>query len=407
MKRLLLIILLNSLFAREYIAIIDFEAIGVPESDAKALTQRLTSEMIEIGEYQIVERSEMKRLMEEQKFQYSGCADIKCAVDIGKMIGAKYMVVGGVSKVGRTYSIDSRMISVESGESYISASFNHQGEIDYLLVEGMKSIAYNLCDLEYIPKESISLQSNTIKSNNSKALGAYLSFDSNPQGASIYINDNLIGETPLELIDYPAGIYNIKINKKNYIDENQSVELVPYGKKNIYYELICNELTDCDGICGGENLPLDYCFDENSDGFGDIKTQKKLCENNIPNKFTKNCEKLQGSLTINTNNLDVVEMIILNKETNVKTADIFPKINNIKFTLDEGKYAYEFHIYHLKMFDIKYDVDVSIFHNQNIEIEIDEEIINKKRSNINKKIKNFSISCFFVWIGWGLMPYDI
>ena len=46
MKKLLPILLLTSLFAREYIAIIDFEGIGVSEGDAKALTQRLASEMI-------------------------------------------------------------------------------------------------------------------------------------------------------------------------------------------------------------------------------------------------------------------------------------------------------------------------------------------------------------------------
>ena len=40
------ILLTSSLFAREYIAIIDFEGIGVSEGDAKALTQRLASEMI-------------------------------------------------------------------------------------------------------------------------------------------------------------------------------------------------------------------------------------------------------------------------------------------------------------------------------------------------------------------------
>ena len=47
MLRIILSILLtSSLFAREYIAIIDFEGSGVSEGDAKALTQRLASEMI-------------------------------------------------------------------------------------------------------------------------------------------------------------------------------------------------------------------------------------------------------------------------------------------------------------------------------------------------------------------------
>ena len=47
MRRILIsILLITSLFAREYIAIIDFDGIGVSEGDAKALTQRLASEMI-------------------------------------------------------------------------------------------------------------------------------------------------------------------------------------------------------------------------------------------------------------------------------------------------------------------------------------------------------------------------
>ena len=100
MRRFLLpILLISSLFAREYIAIIDFEGIGVSESEARVLTQRLTSEMITLEEYQVLERSEMKRLLSEQKFQYSGCVDTKCAVELGKMLGAKYMVVGTISKL--------------------------------------------------------------------------------------------------------------------------------------------------------------------------------------------------------------------------------------------------------------------------------------------------------------------
>ena len=65
MLRIFLFILLTtSLFAREYIAIIDFEGIGITNDEARVLTQRLTSEMINIGVYQVLERSEMKRLLD-------------------------------------------------------------------------------------------------------------------------------------------------------------------------------------------------------------------------------------------------------------------------------------------------------------------------------------------------------
>ena len=174
MRRFLLpILLISSLFAREYIAIIDFEGISVSEADAKALTQRLTSEMIALEMYQVLERSEMKRLLEEQKFQYSSCVDTKCAVEIGKMLGAKYMVVGSISKVGSTYSIDSRLIDVETSESYASGSYSHRGDIDKLMDSGMKSIAHQICDEDYdeeVQKESTisNIKENKVSINNTK-----------------------------------------------------------------------------------------------------------------------------------------------------------------------------------------------------------------------------------------------
>ena len=143
---IIIAIFLGSLFSMETVAIIDLEPIGVSNDDARALTQRLTSQMIQIGKYTIVERSEMKRLLDEQKFQYSGCVDVACAVEIGKMLGAKTMVVGSVSKVGTVYSVDARMIDVKSAENYISADYTTTEDIGDLLIEGMKSIAYQLCE---------------------------------------------------------------------------------------------------------------------------------------------------------------------------------------------------------------------------------------------------------------------
>ena len=52
-KYLFILLFATSLFAREYIAIIDFEGIGITNDEARVLTQRLTSEMINIGVYQV------------------------------------------------------------------------------------------------------------------------------------------------------------------------------------------------------------------------------------------------------------------------------------------------------------------------------------------------------------------
>ena len=68
------------------------------------------------------------------------------------MLGAKYMVVGTISKVGKTFTVDSRLIYVESSEAYASGQYTSDGSIDNVVKYGMASIAYQLSD-EDIPPE--------------------------------------------------------------------------------------------------------------------------------------------------------------------------------------------------------------------------------------------------------------
>ena len=72
-------------------------------------------------------------------------------MDIGKLIGVKYVVVGSISKIGETYSVDSRMIDVESEESFLTANYTTQESIDDIITRGAESISYQLCNME-VPK---------------------------------------------------------------------------------------------------------------------------------------------------------------------------------------------------------------------------------------------------------------
>ena len=72
-------------------------------------------------------------------------------LEIGKLADVDHMVIGTVSKIGNTYSVDSRMIDVESGKSVISAEYSTQNSIDDVTTKGMESISYQLCNME-VPK---------------------------------------------------------------------------------------------------------------------------------------------------------------------------------------------------------------------------------------------------------------
>ena len=243
---IIIAIFLGSLFSMETVAIIDLEGIGVSANDAKALTQRLTSQMIQIGKYTIVERSEMKRLLDEQKFQYSGCVDVKCAVEIGKMLGAKTMVVGSVSKVGTIYSVDARMIDVQSAENYISADYTTTEDIGDLLIEGMKSIAYQLCEKEYTKSK---IKSNQSSNNTSNSKLGRISFNGIPTNdVQISLNGTSISSYGSSIV--APGLQKIIISKREFKTITDEV-YVSAGENYIYeYNLDCGSYIGLKGSRG-------------------------------------------------------------------------------------------------------------------------------------------------------------
>ena len=144
-----------SLFAKDIIAILDLEQIGLTPQEAQILTDRLTTELISLDRYQVVERTNMDKILKEQKFQHSGCTDSECAVEIGQLLNTDYIVIGSVSKFGTIWFLDARLIDVGQGKSLISAKFSREGEMNILLTSGITSIANQLCELEDIPTTKI------------------------------------------------------------------------------------------------------------------------------------------------------------------------------------------------------------------------------------------------------------
>ena len=158
---------------------------------------------------------------------------MKCAVEIGQMAGADLTVVGTVSKFGETYTIDARLIDVESGSALASASFTHTGKIDELVKDGIESIAHNLLEIPYKKKISSGTTSKA-----SSGYGATLEIKSEPPGAEIYIGGNYFDTTPLILEDFPAGDYEVELKLDGYEDYSQSISLLPRSTKNVTANLI-------------------------------------------------------------------------------------------------------------------------------------------------------------------------
>ncbi|SVC82456.1 uncharacterized protein METZ01_LOCUS335310, partial [marine metagenome] len=115
------------------VAVMDLEGRGISAMEAATLTDRLRSEMVNIGIFQVVERGQMEMLLEEQGFQQTGCTSAECAVEMGKMLGVQAMATGSIGKLGTMWTLDVRMFDVGTGEISKVSSRNFQGGVEGLL----------------------------------------------------------------------------------------------------------------------------------------------------------------------------------------------------------------------------------------------------------------------------------
>ena len=203
MKHLFIILLLiSSIFSQQTIAVLDFEGIGGSQEEARALSNRFGSEFLELAgyKYTLVERQAMGEILKEQGLQQSGCVSSECAVEVGAALGAQLIIIGSISKVGTIFSVNARMLDVETSRILKSINYDQMGNIGLLLTKGMREAAAKLLNVVVKPA--------------APSIGT-VSFTSEYQGVDIFVNEEQIGSVPL-LKNYTVGVYEFSASKLNY-----------------------------------------------------------------------------------------------------------------------------------------------------------------------------------------------
>ena len=97
------------------VGVLDLLSENVPGAELRILSDRLRLELFNSGRLQVIERQRMEDVLAEQGFQQSGCVATECVVDLGQLIGVRFMVAGSIGRVGAVYTLAVRMIDVETG----------------------------------------------------------------------------------------------------------------------------------------------------------------------------------------------------------------------------------------------------------------------------------------------------
>jgi TolB-like protein len=148
--KLLALLVSTTLSAQLSVAVLDFDGIGISKDEARALSGRFGTEFMAVskGTYKVVERNQMGQILEEQGFQNTGIVSSEDAVKMGEALGADFIVSGSISKVGTLFSINARLLNVQSAEVIKSISHDQMGDIVDLMTKGIKESASKLMNIK-------------------------------------------------------------------------------------------------------------------------------------------------------------------------------------------------------------------------------------------------------------------
>ena len=199
------------------IAILDFTNTGgLSKQETITLGNRLRSMLVKTNAFIVLERGQMEDILDEQGFQQTGCTTTECAIEMGRLLNMQKMISGSIGKLGKTYTIDLSLIDVQTAQIEKSFFRDFKGEIDGLL-DLMQVIANQITAIvggarQPEVKDEVKIVN--------------LEVNSDPEGATIFINERQVGKTPFSSDAKEGLAVTIRLELENYNSWEKTITIL-------------------------------------------------------------------------------------------------------------------------------------------------------------------------------------
>lgn len=120
----------------------------------KGMAGMLISELAANPAARVVEREEIQRLLEEQSLGASGRVDAQTAARIGKLVGARYVVLGTFIDFYGDFRVDVRLVNVETSEIVKTESERMQRDHLFDIIRSVAARLMKDANLPPLPKQT-------------------------------------------------------------------------------------------------------------------------------------------------------------------------------------------------------------------------------------------------------------
>jgi TolB-like protein len=139
------------------VAVADFDDMtGAEEDMGVQVSENFRTALAATGAYSMIERTQLEKILEEKKLQYSDLSDAETASEFGKIAGAEYVIVGSITKLNSEWTFNARMIDtgtsevIKAAQARGSSAFDFFDMVDILVADfAGNATALNPADLLY------------------------------------------------------------------------------------------------------------------------------------------------------------------------------------------------------------------------------------------------------------------
>lgn len=111
------------------LAVADLVSEDVLKSQANTISELLRTSLSNSKNLVVLERANMDKILKEQAFQKTGCTEVECAIEIGKLLNVEKMIVGSVGKLSNRFYVSIRVIDVKRGALLFSETEEVPSEV--------------------------------------------------------------------------------------------------------------------------------------------------------------------------------------------------------------------------------------------------------------------------------------
>jgi len=236
-------------YCQQKVAVTEFAGSGVEQTTANNITNRFSYELSKTKKFDMVEREMMNKILDELKFQSSGCVADECAVEIGQMVGVQQIIAGSVSKIETLYSLNIRLIDVATGEIIYQDMDDMEGSVTEFIRVTIKNMALRMA-AEMATKSKDASGGMTEYSTTAK--GSVV-FNVNKSNVAIFVDGRYSSRSSGQKItlSLAEGNHNIKLSLDGYKDWEKSVNIIADETLEYSAELVSGFATSSENITTG------------------------------------------------------------------------------------------------------------------------------------------------------------